>query len=426
MSLRSLLQYVSAVLALVCLQTGPARAVPQLVDQIVAVVDDEIVLRSEVMAQIQLMVMGEEVDRDELTPAKIKELFDQVLENMIQERLLLARAKIDSIEADRDMIEESVRSRLRELKTEHGEAEFNAKLAEAGLLERDVREQLRQEYKKDFLRREMYTLLSNSIEVSYGDVAAYRETHAKELPELLSISHILIKAKPSEDQDTSTKLRAEALLDRVRKGEDFATLARDYSDDTGSAEVGGDLGYFSRGSMVPEFEEVAFGLSPGDVSEPVKTSFGYHIIRCEAVAGDEVRARHILLSLRTGDAEQAAARDLAESIRKRAMAGEDFAKLAREYSEDSQTASAGGVLPGLYSVGNLPPAFSEEIKWMKLGQVGSPVETEYGWHVVKLNDDRESIEGVLRQVRIQEKFDEMIAETRERMYVETRVVDIGM
>ena len=108
------------------------------------------------------------------------------------------------------------------------------------------------------------------------------------------------------------------------------------------------------------------------------------------------------------------------------MAGEDFAKLAREYSEDSQTASAGGVLPGLYSVGNLPPAFSEEIKWMKLGQVGSPVETEYGWHVVKLNDDRESIEGVLRQVRIQEKFDEMIAETRERMYVETRVVDIGM
>ncbi len=403
-----------------------AQSTPQLVDQIVAVVDEEIVLRSEVMSQIYLTAMGEGIDRSELTAARVRELFDTVLENMIQERLLLARAEEDSIQVDRDVLEDAVRSRMRQVKSEHGDVEFANKLQAAGVAERDVREQLRQEFRKDFLRREMYNQLSNSVEVSYGDVIAYREKHADDLPKLLSISHVVIEAKPSEDQDVAVKEQADALLARVRNGENFADLASEFSDDTGSAAQGGDLGYFSRGSMVPEFEESVFNLQPGEVSEPVKTSFGYHIIRCEAVSGDQVRARHILLTLRTGDKEKAAALKLAESIRERAMGGEDFSGLAREYSQDKPTANAGGKLPGLYSLENLPPEFAEEIKWMKLGQVSSPVQTEYGWHVVKLNDDRDSIEEVLTQVRIQDRFEEMIQETREKIYVDIREVDLGL
>ena len=116
--------------------------------------------------------------------------------------------------------------------------------------------------------------------------------------------------------------------------------------------------------MVPEFEEVAFSLRPGEVSEPVRTAFGYHVIRVEGVDGDQVRARHILLSLRAGEQEEAAAKDMAASLRERATAGEAFDALAREYSQDETTAKLGGKLPGLYTLENLPPEFAGEIKWM--------------------------------------------------------------
>ena len=413
----------AAAVALIC--TANAAAKPQLLDQIVAVVDDQIVLRSDVMSSMALVAMQQGLSREDLTPDRVSELFEVILGNMIQEKLLLARAEQDSIEVDEEVIERAVRSRVRELKAEHGDEAFASQLAEGGVTERDLRDQYRQEFRKDFLRQRMYTRLSQQVEVSFKDVQDYKERYRNELPPLLSISHLLVAIEASDDRAAEVRAQADAIIDRLKNGEDFATLAQQYSSDAGSREEGGDLGYFPRGRMVPAFEEAAFALRPGEISTPVKTKFGYHIIKVEAASGDQVRARHILIPLQPSTRDVKTAYDKALDLAKQAQAGEDFAELAREHSAHEETARKGGRLPGPFSQENLPSEFSDVLKTMRMGEVSAPIQSEYGWHVVKVNDDQDAVKEIMQQVRLQERFEEVLSETRERLYVEVRPYDLG-
>ena len=413
----------AACVALIC--TANAAAKPQLLDQIVAVVDDQIVLRSDVMSSMALVAMRQGLSREDLTPDRVSELFEVILGNMIQEKLLLARAEQDSIEVDEEIIERAVRSRVRELKAEHGEEAFAGQLAEGGVTERDLREQYRQEFRKDFLRQRMYTSLNQQVEVSFKDVQDYKARYKDELPPLLSISHLLVAIEASDDRAAEVRAQANAIIDRLKKGEDFAALAQQYSSDAGSREDGGDLGYFPRGRMVPAFEEAAFTLRPGETSAPVRTKFGYHIIKVEAVLGDQVRARHILIPLQPSTRDVKTAYDKALDLAKKAQAGEDFAELAREHSAHEETAKKGGRLPGPFTQENLPSEFSDVLKTMRMGEVSAPIQTEYGWHVVKVNDDQDGVREIIQQVRLQERFEEVLSETRARLYVEVRPYDLG-
>ena len=412
---------ISIVLALLMVGLGTqVWSEPQEVDKIVAIVDDQIVLYSDVMAQVGLAAMSQGISRTDLTKSKFDELFTSILENMIQEKLLLAKAEEDSIEVDNEAIEDAMRERVRGLKTEHGEAEFARMLQEGGATERDIREQFRQEFRKEFLRRKMFDRLSQQVDVSFRDLEEFKSRFADELPPLLSISHILIPIEPSEDLQNQAKAQAEDLLERLRQGEDFATLAREHSGDTGSASAGGDLGYFTRGRMVPEFEEAAFSLRPGEISEPVKSDFGYHIIRVDGVQSDKVNARHILIPVQASNMDVSNAYSKSLDLAKRIQNGEDFADLAKANSSHKETAEQGGHLPGLYSPDNLPPAFAEAIRSMRLGEVSPPVQTEHGWHLVRVNDDRSALEEVVQQEKLTTLFDEVLERMRTRLYVDTR------
>ncbi len=133
----------------------------------------------------------------------------------------------------------------------------------------------------EYLKKEV----TNKVEVSEGDIKAYYESHKDEFktPEMVSSRHILIKADPSASDNDKKKARekAEELLKKIKAGEDFAKLASDVSDDTGSKTKGGELGFFPKGKMVKPFEDAAFSLKPGEVSGIVETQFGYHIIKVE-------------------------------------------------------------------------------------------------------------------------------------------------
>jgi len=131
------------------------------------------------------------------------------------------------------------------------------------------------------------------------DLHAYYEAHREDyrLPEHATLRWVGWPREPSPEDDAVIREQADEILAEIRDGEDFAELAEIYSDDPGSASNGGDVGFFGRGAMVPEFEEVAFALDVGEVSEPVRTRYGYHIIKVEEKKSDTVRARHILLKL---------------------------------------------------------------------------------------------------------------------------------
>jgi peptidyl-prolyl cis-trans isomerase SurA len=406
--------------AVVLMSGLDVQARPQLADRIIAVVDDEIILQSDVERTLQQDLMAKGVDVRSIPEALLREMFNQILENEVQDKLLLVRAAEDSVEVDPERIEVYVREQMRQYKDQNGPEVFATELARAGLTERLFRDQLRQNLRKQGIREQMHQTLSYRVNVSPRDVAEFQKEYLLGESNLVSLSHIVVTPKPTGDKVEKARKQAEELMARVKAGEDFAALAREYSEDPGSGSQGGDLGFFSRGTMVPEFEEAAFALKPGEVSDLVQTKYGFHIIRTDELEADQVRARHILLLTQLDESDVEAAQKRALDIYHRAQKGEDFAELARELSEYEQTASVGGYI-NVFPKDELPADFAEIGATLKPGQVSLPIQTSRGWDVVKVNDDVDSLEEILKQQKLEELFREMLANTRKKLYVDIRL-----
>lgn len=209
----------------------------------------------------------------------------------------------------------------------------------------------------------------------------------------VEISHILVSVNPQGGEADKAKAlaRAQALAARARAGEDFATLAKENTDDIGSKERGGYLGYIRGGRLIYPFEKVAFAMNAGEISEPVETRFGYHIIKVHDVRKDrgERLCAHIFLVVpNDAPAEvEEQKRAAAEAIYNELMAGANFAEMAKRRSEDPSNAQRGGELPWCSS-GDFVKEFEEVAFSLKLGEFSKPVRSNYGYHIIKLLNRR--------------------------------------
>jgi peptidyl-prolyl cis-trans isomerase SurA len=224
--------------------------------------------------------------------------------------------------------------------------------------------------------------------------------------------------------------KAQRLLDSLRGGADFSALARAFSDDAGSAANGGDLGFARRGVFVKEFEEAAFALQPGDLSPVVETQFGFHILRMIERKGESVRVQHILVRVqRTGESDSAAVQTLA-GYRQRILAGEDFAALAREHTEDAATRSVGGDL-GLLETEQLAEDLRQVQQLLLPGEISLPVrltyERDYAYAIVQLvrrvpphpptlKDDYQRVAGLARIYKQNTLYTAWIDDIKKNVY----------
>ena len=206
----------------------------------------------------------------------------------------------------------------------------------------------------------------------------------------VNASHILIGLKPNPlPADTvAAYSKIMQLRERALAGEDFHALARQHSEDPSASMNGGNLGYFTALQMVYPFENAAYGTPVGSVSKPVRTRFGYHILKVhnKRPSQGKVKVAHIMIrSEENGSEEQAeAAQKKVQDIHKRLKEGGDWQQLAMQFSEDRATKSKGGELDW-FSTGNLVPEFEEVAFALKQkGQISEPVRTPYGWHIIKL------------------------------------------
>ncbi|MDE2846974.1 MAG: peptidylprolyl isomerase [Gemmatimonadota bacterium] len=225
------------------------------------------------------------------------------------------------------------------------------------------------------------------------DIAAYYSEHPEVFLEddRVSISYVMIPKQPSVADSQRVERQINELYDQLANGADFETLARDFSEDTSNAAEGGDLGFFGQNAMVPEFEAAAFGTAPGSISNPVKTEYGWHIIKVEETAvrdGEEqVRARHILLRTMTGQQTLSELNDLARQLQARAVESglEEAVRFASAMPDSLQVESTGffadrpdGFIPGIgYLVGASSFAFASES-----GEIGEVLENTSGFYVL--------------------------------------------
>ena len=233
------------------------------------------------------------------------------------------------------------------------------------------------------------------------------------------VSHLMLR--PDSTGDEAAQKKAVAILDSIKKGRSYEEMVKLYSNDTYSKNSGGDIYYITAGMLVPEFEEAVYKTNVGDVyPEPVKTRWGYHIIKVTEKREriPQIRASHILIDFTNdkGEVDSVAARQKVDSIYQKIQAGTDFAQLAKEYSKDQGSRENGGDL-NFFERRMMVKEFDEAAFNLKVGEVSKIVKTSYGFHIIKLtdkkpypsfDDDKETLKQLYKQVRYNGDYDTLV------------------
>lgn len=404
----------------------------EVLDRVVAVVDNEIITKSELDFQVSLLAAQQRVD------AADKQVRHQVLNSMIEEKLLYAQAKLDSITVTDEEVTRHVDYRIDLITQQYGSRERVEELYGMSLekIKRELKEDARKYLMAENLKRSKFGM----VDATRHEVEEFFEDYKDSLgliPEKYKIAHIFVNPKASEKVKQSARNMARNLLDSLKAGKDFAELAKKYSEDPGSGADGGDLGFTKRGRLVPEFEAAAFALRKNEISDVVESPFGFHIIQLLERQGESIHSRHILIKIKNDeDADLKAIEflnDIRDSIRRKEGTFEQY---ARKYSDDKQTNKFGGVL-GTFDVGQLDKNLLDVVTKLKEGEISFPKRVDlgggvYGYHIVYLMDqtpehkpdianDYNEIKQLAEYNKQQKLYVEWLKEVKENIFWEIRI-----
>lgn len=410
-----------------------ARTRIQLVDRIIAVVNQEVITRFELTERMERVTRELEQRKTPLPPRDVLER--QVLERLITERVQLLRAAEMGLRVEDAQLDVTV-ARIAESNNMTPE-QFRQALERDSVPMQKFREELRNEILLSRLRERD---VENRISISENEVDLYlaEQSEGKETASEFDLSHILIRVpeQATPEQLERQRARAEEVIKRARSGDDFAQLSASYSD-AAEAMTGGELGWRARDRMPDLYLEAVGKLAPGQVSDVLRSPAGFHVLRLNNTRGsgapfmiEQTRARHILLRVGETQSEAEATRKL-ENLRERIVNGVAFGELAKLNSDDG-SASAGGELGWLYP-GDTVPEFERAMSELKVGEVGKPVKSPFGMHLIQvlerrvadMSAERKRLEArkALRDKKSEEAYQEWLRQLRDRAYVELRLED---
>ncbi|UCE24485.1 MAG: peptidylprolyl isomerase [Candidatus Zixiibacteriota bacterium] len=404
------------------------------VDQIAAVVGDEVILASELANQMQLAALQAGIRPK--NQQELDALQRDILEQMISDRLFLLAARGDtSIIVRSEEIDAALDEQVARISQNYDTYDqFLAELAAEGLTVRELKKRFRQDVENQLLKQRYIQKKLSTVSVSRQEVREFYETFKDSIPdqpEAVKLAHILLTIQPSPEVEDSIQQYVTELRQRILDGADFAVISSQYS--TGGAGAnGGDLGYLSRADVVPEFARAAFNLSIGDISGVIRTQFGYHVIKCEGKRGDRLHLRHLLVEVPPSASDSLRTQQLADSLLTALRDGDDFEQMAKVFSADNDTRAHGGEL-GWFATAQLPPEFSQAVTgWATPGEYRGPVSSTYGLHVLKLLDyqaersytlkeDFDRLKELARQDKTGRLVDKWIEGFKEKTYISYRL-----
>lgn len=399
-----------------------------LLDRIAAVVNDGVVLNSELQQQMAVVTQRLEEQKLDLPPENV--LRRQVLERLILQEIQMQRADKAGLKVSDDTLNSALEEVAQRNKITL--SQLPDALAAQGIDYATYRQEMRKELTLGLLRERD---VLQRITVTPREIDQYLAKQAK-VPSDRSeynVSHILIAvpqdASPAQLEEAAQ--RAQEVYQRAKGGEDFAKLAIAFSNAT-TALDGGKLGW-RKGNELPDFlTDTILKLKPGEVAAPLRTPSGYHIVKLNAVRTsasameDQIHVRHILMKTNALQ-DDATVRGKLEDLRKRILKGEDFAVLAETLSQDPGSASQGGDL-GWTGPGAFVPEFEAQVAKLKINEISEPFKTQYGWHIAQLLgrrriDDsselarRQAIEAI-RASKADEETELWLRQLRDEAYVD--------
>jgi peptidyl-prolyl cis-trans isomerase SurA len=412
-------------------QTRDLGAGGELLDGVAAIVDEGVVLKSELERQVAVIIERLRQQDTQLPPLSVLE--SQILDQLVLRRIQLQRAERFGIQVSDDFLNQTLSRVAQEnnLTLEQLPRALEADGIDYAAYRQDMREQmvLQQLQQRDVVSR-------INVAPKEMDACLYRKANTATDDVDYNISHILISlpSAATRRQLDEARDRITQINDRLAGGEDFAQLAVAFSDGQTALE-GGSLGW-RKGSQLPTlFADVVVELEPGEVSETIQSGSGLHLVRLNEVRGaekvmvDQRRVRHILL--RPNEIlDSDAVRQKLIGIREQVLGGESFSDVARAVSEDQVSAAEGGDL-GWAGPDTFAPEFEQVINNLALNELSEPFRTRFGWHIAEITDTR--VYDTTEELKTQQCFEEIRAskleeETelwlrriRDEAYVETRM-----
>jgi peptidyl-prolyl cis-trans isomerase SurA len=361
---------------LICLFLN-TQAQKKNIDKVVAVLGNNIILLSDLNQQYaQYLNQGNPDDQ------KVK---CYILQQMLAQKLLKQQAEIDSVVVDEAQVDEEVEKRMRYQIQKAGGQERLEQFLNRSILQ--YKDEIRPDIKEQLISNKMQQKITQDVSITPLEVKKYFQSYKKDslpdIPTEFEVGEIVMYPKMTKAEKQKFYDKIDAIRLRVKSGEDFAFLAKSYSEDPGSAAEGGDLGFFDRKAMVKEFTAQAFKLKPGEMSPVFETEHGFHILQVIERRGEQVQARHILIRPQNTPASLERIKLKADTIYKDILTKKiPFSTAASEYSDNKESQYNGGML--LYAdnvtarttfipAEKLDPKVFLVVDTMKVGEISQPV-----------------------------------------------------
>ncbi len=421
-------------------QARPQAAPPLLLDRIVVVVGDTILLNSDVEEQLAMLRANNQTLPTD--SAGMQALRRQIIDGLIEKLVLLQAAKRDTtVKIDDSRVDAEVDRQIEQRKTQFGgQAQFEQALSQQRLTTAQFREMLSADIRKE-MAQQMY--LGKRVqqrkppplsEKALKDEFEKSKDQMQDRPATISFTQVVLPAS-SDSARKVAHLKADSILAMIRAGEDFATLAKRFSEDLASKEQGGDLGWQRTSTWVPEFGAALSRLRLGEVSPVVETQYGFHIIKLEKIRGAERQARHILVRPATSEEGAAQVTAFAQQIADRIKAGADIDSIARAIGDPDQPIRVGPMeltrltdvdpayqqnmanaqpnqIIGPFRIGGSAPGIPEKVVVLKVTDVRAA--GKFSW------DDLAFREQFRRSIEQRQLIEEIIAELKKQTFIDLR------
>jgi len=413
--------------------TLSTQAATEELDAIVAVVNNDVVVSSELDKEIQLVIPQMKQRGTPLPPEP--QLRKQVLDRLILKHLQQQRAKELGIKVSDAMVNEA----LNNIANRNGLTlpELQATLEAGGIDFDDFSKDTRSQILTSRLQSQEVV---KKIQVTDQEIDRFLAKESSRLVEReqVRLQHILIALpdNPTPQQVKAAETKAKRLVTKLRGGADFATLAARDSDGRNALE-GGDLGWFEMGAVPSLVSDLAYSLAKDEISDPLRSPSGFHIIKLTDIKAaapksvTQTKARHILIRTNEIVSDADAKRRLSQ-LRTRIQGGDDFGMLARAHSDDTGSALKGGEL-GWVNPGDTVPEFEETMQGLGVNEISQPFKSPFGWHILQVEERRSQdtsgdimrikAREALQRRKAEEATEEWLRQLRDEAYVEIRLDD---
>ena len=406
----------------------------QTIDKIVAVIGDEIVLKSDIETQYLQYLSQGYTDKNAVKC--------QITEDILYQRLLVHQAKIDSIDVGEDEVNKELERRLSTFISELGS---KVALEEYfGKSINDIKSEFYDIIYNQILSQRMQSNITSTINITPKEVKSfYQELEKNEnlpiIPTKFQISQIVKIPEINPNEKSRIRKKLISFRDRINNGEDFKVLATLYSDDTESAKNGGELGFVNRGDLVPEFESAAFSLKGNEISEVIETKFGYHIIQLIDKRGESINVRHILMKPKISSVSLLEAKNQLEKVESLINDGVlNFEDASKDHSDDVSKNNGGLLInpqtgSSLFTIDQLSPSIRYVVEKMNEGDMSSisqytmsdgmkayriiKINRKIDEHKANLVDDFSQINDVALNTKKQNKISEWIEQKISNTYI---------